>query len=105
MAVYIHQFHRDLWERWHFNQDFWGEIQALCNGEREAPKPDWAVSLRMTHAIDGYDQTTSQAIFKSMYANPGDIDNFWIAALIREYKDQFTARDFNPLLTAPGALP
>lgn len=83
VAAYIHQFHRDLWERWHFNANFWNEILAWCNGERETAKPDWANSLKMPHKIDGFDETSSQAKIKAIYLNPGDIDNFWIGALIQ----------------------
>lgn len=101
VAAYIHQFHRDIWERWHFNSDFWEEIQALCNGERETTKPEWAQPLRMTYSTPEYDED-NQPTFKSMYSNPGDIDNFWIGALIFVYKDRLDALDFKPLLTVPG---
>ncbi len=70
VAAYIHQFHRDLWERWHFNTEFWNEIKAWCMGEREKPSPessqgvpaertalrgpDWAGALKLIDkVVDG----------------------------------------------------
>lgn len=98
VAAYIHQFHRDLWERWHFNPDFWVEIQAWCNGERIDPRPDWTKSLKLT-----YDETSALgADVKRAYPNPGDIENFWIGTLVREYRDHLNPRDFESLLVAPG---
>lgn len=32
VAAYIHLFHRDLWERWHFKPDFWNAIKAFVAG-------------------------------------------------------------------------
>lgn len=102
VAAYLQQFHRDLWERWHFSPDFWNEIQAWCSGDRENPKPDWAVSLKLTHQFDSFDATSNQTNIKPIYPNPGDIDNFWIGALIQAYRDQLKPIDFKFLLTMPG---
>lgn len=98
VASYIHQFHRDIWERWHFTPDFWQEILTYCTGESGIEKPIWSITLTMSHAIQGYDEQTSQPILKDLFPNPGDIDNFWIGSLIRKYSDQLLANDFKPLL-------
>jgi hypothetical protein len=99
VASYIHQFHRDLWERWHFNFDFWREISDWCSGKII---PDWSVSLKMPHKSDGFDEVSSQPKIKRIYLNPGDIDNFWIGALIFEYRDALMPKDFVSLLRTPG---
>lgn len=98
IVCYIHQFHRDLWERWQFNPDFWEKIRSWCNGDSSDASSDWMLSLRLTRSVSGYDQTTSRAIFSSSYPNPGDVNIFWISTLIAEYSDQLTAADFSPLL-------
>lgn len=112
VAAYIHQFHRDLWERWHFNFNFWNEIMAWCNGDRtspklpqssgDKPKQHWSDSLKLTHQFDEFDAVTGQANIKPVFPNPGDIDNFWIGALIQEYRDELKPRDFESLLRTPG---
>lgn len=98
VAVYIHQFHRDLWERWYFNANFWVEIQAWCSGERMTPKPDWARNLKLT-----YDEATANSnVLVGSFPNPGDVENFWIGVLILEYRDHLLPDDFKPLLLSLG---
>jgi hypothetical protein len=104
IASYIHQSHRDIWERWHYMPDFWNEILAWCNGDREIGsneqiKTGWACNLSAGEKIASFDETTSQAIFKSAFPNPCDLDNFWVSELVRTYRDQLTAVDFKPLLS------
>ncbi len=103
VAAYIHQFHRDLWERWHFNPDFWGEFLAWCNGERssnaEGPQssPRWASALKLT--TRGLDAATAlPPTWAQQYPNPGDIDVLWIDELVRHYRDFLSPVDFKPLL-------
>jgi DNA polymerase III delta prime subunit len=66
VVIYIHQFHRDLWERWHYNPNFWIEIQAFCGGERANPLPDWAKSLKLTYQEVG----PGEDEVKTAYPNP-----------------------------------
>lgn len=98
VAAYIHQFHRDLWERWHFKPDFWVEFMAWCNGERSlnadgkpADPPKWAAAIKLTGRKE-------QETWVAEFPNPGDIDIFWMDALIREYRDNLFPKDFIPLL-------
>lgn len=98
IADYIHQFHRDLWERWHFKPDFWVELMSWCNGERSlnadgkpTDPPKWATALKLTGRKE-------QETWISEFPNPGDIDIFWIDGLIRKYSDNLVAKDFIPLL-------
>ncbi|MFZ1642252.1 MAG: P-loop NTPase fold protein [Candidatus Contendobacter sp.] len=118
VVAYIHQFHRDLWERWHFNPEFWNEIKAWCMGEREKPSsessqgvpaertalrgPDWTGALKLIDKVESWD-TESRPIWKLGFVNPGDIEIFWISSLIREHADLLVADDFIPLLKGPGA--
>jgi len=98
IAAYIHQFHRDLWERWHFNPEFWGEIKAWCHGERSGNAPAWSQALLLTgNLFDAGDSFTTPT-WRPSFSNPGDIRNFWIDALIRAYGEHLTAKDFVPLL-------
>jgi ABC-type dipeptide/oligopeptide/nickel transport system ATPase subunit len=103
VAAYIHQFHRDLWERWHFSPDFWIEIRRWCTGESAKTPPAWASSLKLTRIYTGGDETNASPAAISLYPNPGDIDNFWIGTLVQEYAAQLNPIDFRPLLTMPGA--
>jgi hypothetical protein len=97
ISAYIHQFHRDLWERWHYTPDFWVEIQAWCNGERMTPRPEWAKSLKLT-----FDEASPDNMdLRKSFPNPGDVDNFWVGILVRKYSDHLNPRDFYPLLIAP----
>ncbi|WP_081339731.1 KAP family P-loop NTPase fold protein [Pseudomonas brassicacearum] len=103
VAAYIHQFHRDLWERWHFNPDFWVEFLAWCNGERSfSPEglpiaPSWASALKLTTRFFDAD-TAMPPTWALQYPNPGDIDVMWIDELIRRYRDFLRPVDFKPLL-------
>jgi ABC-type dipeptide/oligopeptide/nickel transport system ATPase subunit len=101
IAAYIHQFHRDIWERWHFNPDFWVEFMKWCNDELGVnadgvpiEPPQWAVALNLTaHKT----QESSQS-WKSGFPNPGDINIFWLDGLIREHRNNLLPNDFKPLL-------
>ncbi|MGO4800954.1 P-loop NTPase fold protein [Pseudomonas sp. W22_MBD1_FP4] len=103
VASYIHQFHRDLWERWHFDADFWNECVAWCCGERShnadgvAMIPVWAAALKLTSKTQVGDSGVRPA-WAVQYPNPGDINLFWIDELIREYRDHLLSVDFRPLL-------
>lgn len=102
VASYIHQFHRDLWERWHFNPDFWTEFMAWCNGYLrknadgtliEAPK--WAAALKLTEYKTNEGDSLTPPNWSSDFPNPGDIDIFWMDKLIRNYKDSLTPSDMS----------
>lgn len=103
IASYVHQFHRDLWERWHFDADFWNECIAWCCGERsynangDNVSPSWAAALKLTSKIQVGDGTSMPA-WAVKFPNPGDINLFWIDELVREYKDYLLSVDFLPLL-------
>ncbi|MFJ2479299.1 P-loop NTPase fold protein [Pseudomonas sp. NPDC087598] len=103
VAAYIHQFHRDLWERWHFNPDFWSEFLAWCIGERSTDSngltsaPSWASALKLTtRSLDP--ATAMPPVWAQQYPNPGDIDVLWIDELVRRYQDFLEPVDFEPLL-------
>lgn len=99
VAASIHQFHREIWERWHFHADFWNEIQAWCNLPlAEADKAKWAGTLQLTYAPDVSDPSSD----KSQHVNPCDINIFWIGALIRMYSDHLKPQDFDSLLKMQG---
>lgn len=98
IASYIHQFHRDLWERWNFNIDFWNEILALCSGDRDGTKFDWARPLLMTQTATDYDEVSNTPKIVQVYSNPGDIDNFWIGSMIFHFRKQLISADFQQLL-------
>lgn len=103
IASYIHQFNRDIWERWSFYPDFWNEIKSWCLGAyTEADSPEWAKSLRLPYRVTGYDEVTSQAHRSNVSLNPGDIENFWIGPLILKYSDHLHSIDFKPLLNNAG---
>lgn len=98
VAAYIHQFHRDLWERWHFNPHFWSDLVTWCNGELitndlgiPRKQQQWARALKLT----GW---KNQDDWVSNFPNPGDIDIFWIDGLIRKHRDYLVTKDFIPLL-------
>ncbi|MCQ9391048.1 KAP family NTPase [Pseudomonas viridiflava] len=109
VASYIHQFHRDLWERWHFDADFWSECIAWCCGERSYNaegldvSPNWATALKLTARTQVGDGGSRPA-WAVQYPNPGDINLFWIDELIRKYKDYLLSVDFQPLLKGRQAL-
>lgn len=98
IAAYIHQFHRDLWERWHFNERFIDEIFDWCEGRLIAP--DWAKIFKLTHRRDS--QTSlpefERQEWTSNFLNPGDIDIFWLDHLIRVKRIYLVQKDFIPLL-------
>lgn len=102
IAAYIHQFHRDLWERWHFDPDFWNECSAWCCGERRQTTvsdeiaPGWALALKLTSRLQVGDG--GRPAWAVHFPNPGDINLFWIDELIRKYKDHLLSVDFLPLL-------
>jgi hypothetical protein len=98
VALYIHQFHRDMWERLHFDKNFLDEIRAWCTGGRINPKPEWTKSLKLT-----YDEATGNSLEVSpSFPNPGDVENFWIGILIHKFEVHLTPLNFEPLLSAPG---
>lgn len=104
VVAYIHQFHRDLWERWHFNTDFWEEIKTWCTAGNPSAsaKLDWAGALKLIDKADSWD-SQNQPIWTLGFVNPGDIDIFWISSLIRAHADALVASDFIPLLKGSGA--
>ncbi len=100
VAAYIHQFHRDLWERWHFNPNFGAEVVTWCNGElitndegTARKNQQWASALKLTGR-------KNEETWVSEFPNPGDIDIFWIDGLIRKYQDYLLSNDFLPLLNS-----
>lgn len=109
IAAYIHQFNRDLWERLHFDINFWREIQGWCNrnpvpepqpaGAIEAPTaykpPVWAKALKLPHKME--DESSVTIPSDRVHHNPGDIDIFWIGSLIQAFPD-LKPRDFTKLL-------
>lgn len=104
VAAYIHQFHRDLWERWHFNPDFWEELKAWCQGKYLAgTTPKWAEALKFTEQVTEIGDALNPTAWKTDFPNPGDIDLFWLDGLIRRYSDILTAQDFIPLLNKETA--
>lgn len=103
IAAYIHQFHRDLWERWSHSLDFWSEIKSWCSGEREgSSEPGWAQCLRLPYHVDGFHEVTGEATISNKYLSPGDIDSFWLAPLILKYRDQLNPSDFKFLVSKAG---
>lgn len=98
IVAYIHQFHRDLWERWHYRPDFWIEIKGWCVGLHETSIPTWAESLQRPYKVINFDEVTAKPSFSDSYLNPGDIQNFWIASLIRDNADYLNPVDFKHLL-------
>lgn len=102
IASYIHQFHRDIWERWHFDPDFWMDCVAWCSGERSVNQqgddisPAWAAHLKLTTRV--YGATNSRPVWSLEYPNPGNINIFWIDEVVRQYRDHLLPRDFVPLL-------
>jgi ABC-type dipeptide/oligopeptide/nickel transport system ATPase subunit len=104
IAAYIHQFNRELWERWHFSANFWGEIEGWCNKMLVAAPlpganiPKWAAALKLPHQIKEDSSTAGTVTSERLHHNPGDIDIFWIGSLIFAHKDKLTANDFAPLL-------
>ncbi len=97
IAAYIHQFNRELWERWHFNVNFWDDIKTWCITPLGASAPPWAEALKLPHRTD-YDTSGGTSVAATMtYHNPGDIEIFWIGSLIFTYPN-LTAQDFAPLL-------
>jgi len=103
IAAYIHQFHRDMWERWHFNSDFWLECKAWCCGERSVNQdgadisPPWASHLQLNNQKPVGDSGSNPSWAKD-YPNPGSINIFWIDGVIRAYRDFLSPVDFTPLL-------
>jgi hypothetical protein len=94
IVCYFHQFHRDLWERWHYSPDFWEEILTYCDGTNMSP--DWAGGLKRTYIPNvGDDQNPA----KRIHPNPGDIDNFWIGILIHKYRIHLKSLDFQNLIS------
>jgi hypothetical protein len=104
VAAYVHQFHRDIWERWHFKPDFWVEFAGWCNGERskiadgELVEPKWAAALKLTEQKTHEGDSQGPSTWASDFPNPGDINIFWMDGLIRKYRDQLSPIDFRPLL-------
>jgi molybdopterin-guanine dinucleotide biosynthesis protein len=105
VAAYIHQFHRDIWERWHFNPDFWGEFMAWSNGEissnangDHASAPKWASALKLTEQVTNSTDGLGPPSWARTFPNPSDIDIFWMDSLVREYRDDFRPIDFLTLL-------
>lgn len=106
VAAYIHQFHRDLWERWHFNPDFWDQIKTWCtagNPSASAKLDDWAGALKLIDKVVDSGDSQSSPIWKLGFVNPGDIEIFWISSLIRTHADFLVANDFILLLKGQGA--
>lgn len=103
IAAYIHQFHRDIWERWHFDPDFWSECVAWCGGERSTNQdgiavfPSWASHLQLT-AQEFVGDSSARPLWAREYPNPSSINIFWIDQVIREYRDFLLPLDFIPLL-------
>ncbi|CAE6706754.1 KAP family P-loop NTPase fold protein [Candidatus Nitrotoga fabula] len=100
IAAYVHQFHRDLWERWHFNPDFFMQISAWCNNqitEETHDKYKWIGALKLSG------KQNNDGTWTSGFPNPGDIDTFWMDSLINEHPN-LVARDFTSLLNRTRLL-
>ncbi|EIK44756.1 KAP P-loop domain protein [Cellvibrio sp. BR] len=102
IVAYIHQFHRDIWERWNFNLDFWVEIKAFCLGHRNPKTLEWCADIRLPYSVDDYDEVTGAPNFVNNFFNPSDLRNFWVAPLIRRFADYLNPRDFELLLKNIG---
>lgn len=102
IAAYIHQFNRELWERWHFNVNFWDEIKTWCITPHGTTTPSWAEALKLPHKTKDDSSSTSSVSAEPLYHNPGDIDIFWIGSIIFAYPN-LNAQDFAPLLAKHSA--
>ena len=106
IAAYVHQFNRDIWERWRFDPDFWTDLHNFCLGNgptlsSDEKKQHWSGVLQLPY-------TPSNASTDSTARpNPGDQTVFWIAHLIQTYGANLRANEFQFLLQGrknPGVL-
>ena len=103
IVTYIHQFNRDLWERWRFNPEFWKEIDEWCNEPSSASthqgRKEWASALQSTHVQDASNSGSSGGGAQSFkFPNPGDQTVFWLSKLIIDQRVFLDPDDFLPYL-------
>jgi hypothetical protein len=103
IATYIHQFNRDLWERWHHNAQLWEEIVNWCNDPTTYKTntkdiPDhWANCLTLPWRPSNAGSNAATTF--TDYPNPGDQRLFWIANLVIPVHNRLQADHFKPFLT------
>lgn len=119
IVTYIHQFNRDVWERWRFNPEFWKEIDEWCNEPSTATshpgRKEWAGALKSAFQFDDAtgggrggrgessgiaEGSSSPHIFR--FPNPGDQTVFWLSKLIIEHHAFLDPDDFLLYLNKPS---
>lgn len=101
VATYIHQFNRELWERWHHNVQFWEEIMEWCKDPtsykaKAGINPDhWCHCLILPWRAAGPNSASGFAD----YPNPGDQRLFWIGNLILQHQNAMKSGHFQSFLT------
>jgi len=111
IVTYIHQFNRDLWERWRFNPEFWDEITAWCKNPSKISEDsvkllatkEWASALKPAVQNQSNDPEM-RGMFASNFPNPGDQTVFWLSELILSNLDDLKPRDFDGYLKKQSSL-
>ncbi len=98
IVTYIHQFNRDIWERWRFNRDFWLEIVKWCKtpakGGSNEPR-DWSHALK-----PGFQRALSETegAESTSFPNPGDQTIFWLSQMVLDSALDLNANKFEAYL-------
>jgi hypothetical protein len=99
IVTYIHQFNRDIWERWRFNRDFWLEIVDWCKqpakgGSNETR--DWSHALKPAFQSAASETETAKP---TTFPNPGDQTIFWLSQIVLDSTLDLSATKFEAYLT------
>ena len=118
VVAYVYQFHSELYQRWHYDPDFFALIDRWANGQLPTPKKDEegpryfdGLKLPLSIAVNAArasDPTPSTAmVVSSLYPDPSEAGVFWIAALLHSrHPERFEPSDFAEYLqhdSFPGA--
>lgn len=102
ICAYLHQFQREIWERWQYNPEFWEELKRWCSTEEGAEsQPEWQKSLNRTMIVrqksEGEGSTQDRAVErKPLSINPCDPALFWLDSLIFDAQE-LRNEDFTPM--------
>lgn len=102
LVAYLYQFHSDLYQRWHYDQNFLLRLQTWLNNPSSAYKDNephlWRLSLPTQFKSDPSSPTPGAGSLEGRYPDPASTAIFWIAPLLQLVLRNTTPQEFDRLL-------
>ena len=112
VVAYVYQFHSEIYQRWHYDTDFFKLISEWANGvsgsvidpTKGSDVPKYFDGLKLPMSLIASSGSSSSPTpggaleIASRYPDPAEAGMFWIAALLHAEPSGFVASDFREYL-------